>query len=194
MMKEIFQLTLSQQDLLLKLARQSIAHGLKTGRPLLPTATEDKQLQVPGACFVTLTMRDGERSELRGCIGSLEARRPLWMDVCENAFAAAFRDPRFPPLSEAEFSRVHLEISVLSPLQEMQFSSEADLLRQIVPFRDGLVLEEQGQRGTFLPLVWDQLTDKNLFLAQLKRKAGLPTHYWSDTLRCYRYHTFVFEE
>jgi len=188
-MKE-FQFSPPQQTLLLSLARQSIAHGLRSGIPLIPPSCADVVLQAPGACFVTLTI-DGE---LRGCIGSLEPRRSLIEDVCSNAYAAAFDDPRFLPLGSEELNRVHIEISVLGPLQKMQFDSEADLLQQIIPFKDGLVLEERGHRGTFLPLVWEQLPEKKMFLDQLKRKAGLPAHYWSDSLQCSRYRTFVMEE
>jgi len=189
MMKE-FQLSPPQQTLLLTLARQSIAHGLRSGVPLTPPSCTDVVLQAPGACFVTLTIE----GELRGCIGSLDPRRSLLEDVCANAYAAAFDDSRFPPLEQAELNQVHIEISVLGPLQEIQFDTEADLLQQMVPFKDGLVLEERGHRGTFLPLVWEQLPDKKMFLAQLKRKAGLPADYWSGSLRCHRYHTFVMEE
>ena len=185
-----FSLSKTQQQQLLSLARASIAHGLKHGKPLRSTTPEDNKLQQDGACFVTLTI-DGE---LRGCIGSLEAHRPLWQDVAENAFASAFRDPRFPPLSAVELEPIHIEISVLTPLEEISFRSEQNLLAQIVPGVDGLVLEDKGYRGTFWPLVWQQLPDKQQFFAQLKRKAGMPAHYWSDTVRCYRYHTLVFEE
>jgi len=186
----VSELSLDQQRYLLRLARQSIAHGLQHGRPLPVPAITDAALARPGACFVTLM----EAGDLRGCIGSLQAHRPLVKDVCDNAFAAAFRDPRFPPLSDAELEQIHIEVSVLGPLQEMQFQDEADLLRQVVPGEDGLVLEEGAHRGTFLPLVWQQLPDKKQFFTQLKRKAGLPPSYWSDNLRCYRYRTLVMEE
>ena len=183
-------LSLSQQRTLLALARDAIRYGLQHGRPLPAPASSDLLFTQTGACFVTLTL-DGD---LRGCIGSLEPHRPLIKDVCDNAFAAAFRDPRFPPLSEAELARLHIEVSVLGPLEEIHFRDEADLLRQIVPGVDGLVLEDSGHRGTFLPLVWEQLPDKQQFWQQLKRKAGLPPHYWSDHLKCHRYHTLVFKE
>ena len=187
----MFELRDAQQQQLLSLARQSIAHGLRHGQALpTPIDRYEPTLTRKGACFVTLTM-DGQ---LRGCLGSLEAHRPLVEDIAANAFASAFRDPRFPPLTAAEFDRIHIEISVLTPTQEIHFHSEADLLNQIEPFTDGLLLEEGYHRGTFLPLVWKQLPDKKMFLSQLKQKAGLPANYWSDTLRCYRYHTLVFEE
>jgi AmmeMemoRadiSam system protein A len=187
----MFDLNNKQKTELLALARQSVQQGLRLHKPLhINSQDYPAPLTERGACFVTLTIDH----QLRGCIGSLEARRPLVEDVCENAFAAAFRDPRFPPLSPSELDLVHIEISVLTPLQEMFFSSEEDLLAQLEPYKDGLLLEENSHRATFLPLVWEQLADKTVFLSHLKRKAGLPATYWSNTLRCYRYHSVVFEE
>lgn len=183
-------LTPQERRLLLELAREAIRYGTRHGRPpavnleALPAA-----LQVPRATFVTLE----ENGQLRGCIGSLEARRPLAEDVVHNAFAAAFGDPRFPPVREEEVDRLDIHISILSPLEEMSFTSEEDLLRQIRPGVDGLVLEDGPYRGTFLPAVWEQLPDKRDFLRHLKLKAGLPPDYWSDTLKVYRYTTEVIE-
>ena len=174
---------------LLTLARDSIDHGLAHGTPLHPdAATLPTGLCEKRASFVTLHL-DGR---LRGCIGSLEARRALAEDVAENAFAAAFRDPRFPPLGRVEAPRLELEISVLSPAQPMRFTSEADLLGQLRPGVDGLILSDQGRRGTFLPSVWSQLPEPGDFLAHLKRKAGLPGGHWSATLEVARYTTESF--
>nr|WP_297528385.1 AmmeMemoRadiSam system protein A [Thiohalobacter sp.] len=176
---------------LLRLARASILHGLETGRPLaVDPADFDPELAAPGAAFVTLH----RQGELRGCIGSLEAHRPLVVDVAENAFAAAFRDPRFPPLAVDEFDDLEIEISVLSPPEPMAFTDEADLLRQIRPGVDGLILEDMGRRGTFLPSVWAQLPRREDFLAHLKLKAGLPPGHWSPTVRVWRYTTESFAE
>ena len=192
----MFNLNTKDKNELLVLARRSIEHGLRVGKPLHININHyQAPLNEHGACFVTLTTNtiDTHR-QLRGCIGSLEARRPLVEDVCENAFASAFHDTRFSPLTPEELDDIHIEISVLTPLQEISFTSQEDLLDQIKPFRDGLLLEDGYHRGTFLPLVWEQLPDKYAFLSHLKQKAGLPTGYWSNTLRCYRYHTVVFEE
>jgi len=174
----------SAKQILLEVARQSIQYGLQHANPL-PVEPGDypEELQVQGASFVTLSLDQ----QLRGCIGSLEARRPLIVDVADNAFAAAFRDPRFPPLSEAEFPDLDYHISILTPPEPMQFSDEADLLAQIQPNIDGLVLEDRGHRGTFLPSVWESLPQPAEFLRHLKLKAGLPTDYWSDTLKVSRY-------
>lgn len=179
----------SAQHILLKVAREALLAVAAGSRYHSPSVNEIT-LHEPGASFVTLT----QQGKLRGCIGSLEAHRPLLQDVIENTQAAATRDPRFPPVCPEEVPGLHIEISVLTPPDEMHFSSQQDLLKQIRPFVDGLVLEEGYRRATFLPLVWEQLPEPEDFLRHLKMKAGLPRDYWSDTLRCYRYQTQVFEE
>jgi uncharacterized protein len=179
----------SAQRVLLTVAREALLAAAE-GRRYSPQPVSEDELQALGACFVTLTCH----GQLRGCIGSLEAHRPLLQDVAENAKSAATRDPRFPPVRPEEVADLHIEISVLTPPQEIQFSSQEDLLSQIKPFVDGLVLEEGHRRGTFLPLVWQQLPEPEDFLRHLKQKAGLPQNYWSNTLRMYRYHAQVFEE
>ena len=174
----------SQKQTLLQLAKSSIKHGLETGQPLSVNLSEyDSELTEQGACFVTLKIND----DLRGCIGSLEAYRALVEDVADNAFAAAFRDPRFPRLSDAEYDQLQYHISVLDKPQPMQFTSEQELLEQIRPGVDGLVLHDKHNRGTFLPSVWESLPDKESFLQHLKLKAGLSPNYWSDTVKVERY-------
>ncbi|HEB86563.1 MAG TPA: AmmeMemoRadiSam system protein A [Gammaproteobacteria bacterium] len=172
------------QNILLDIARASISNGLKQGRSL-PIRLGDypSALQAPRASFVTLQIN----AQLRGCIGSLEAFRPLVEDVAENAFAAAFRDPRFPPVTEKEFDQLDYHISILSPSEPLEFKSENDLLNKLRPGVDGLVLEEGGRRGTFLPSVWESLPHPRQFLAQLKVKAGLPADYWSNSIKVKRY-------
>ncbi len=126
-------------------------------------------LRQAGATFVTLS----KEGELRGCIGSLEAARPLGADVAENALAAAFRDPRFPPVTREEWPGVRVEVSLLSAPKPIRFADEADLLSQIRVGEDGLILECDGRRGTFLPQVWQSIPRKVTFLRELVRKAGL---------------------
>ena len=140
-----------------------------------------------GACFVTLN-KDGN---LRGCIGSIQAHRPLITDAAENAGRAAFRDPRFKPLAAEELSQhdITMHISVLSPQVPMNFSSEADLVSQLRPGLDGVVLQDQDKRGVFLPVVWEQLPEPQEFFTHLKRKAGLPDDHWSATVQAWRYVT-----
>lgn len=177
------------QELLLQIARNAIFQALEKKKPDFPTFGKvPKELMEKRATFVTLTL--GGR--LRGCIGILEACRPLAEDVAGNARAAAFDDPRFPPLTKKEFDKLEIHISILSPPEEMVFSSEADVLNQIRPGIDGLILQDGFHRGTFLPSVWDELPAKEHFWAHLKLKAGLPSDYWSDTLRVFRYATEYF--
>lgn len=178
----------AERELLLQAARRAIAEGV-AGRRYRPTPTEfPPTLCQPRATFVTLEMA----GELRGCIGSLESRRPLIEDVIENAYAAAFHDPRFPPLTAAELDRLVVRLSVLSELTPLRFSSEDELLAQLRPGIDGLVLTDGHRRGTFLPVVWQSLPDRREFWVQLKHKAGLPESHWSPTLRVGRYTTESF--
>lgn len=177
-------LTELQQNLLLTLARESIVQGLKTGKPLeIDLGAYSPELIVPRATFVTLE----RHGELRGCIGMLEAVRPLVADVVENAFAAAFSDRRFLPLADYELADLDIHISILSPAEAMTFRSESDLLSQLRPNIDGLIIKEGSQRATFLPSVWESLDTPEQFLRHLKLKAGFSADYWSDTLQAYRY-------
>ena len=176
---------------LLEVARESLLCGVHSGHPLeVSPAEHATELQQAGACFVTLH----EDGALRGCIGSLEAHRPLVVDVAENAFAAGFRDPRFQALREAELERVSISISVLSKPVAMDFSSEQDLLKQLRVGIDGLVLEAGYHKGTFLPAVWAQLPQPEQFLRHLKRKAGLAEDYWADNIHISRYQSESFDE
>ena len=147
-------------------------------------------LEAPGATFVTLF----KHGLLRGCIGTLEARRPLGVDVRANAVAAAFDDPRFPRLANEEFIDTSVEVSLLSAPEPMMADGEQDLLAQLRPGVDGLVLEFAGRRATFLPQVWDSLREPTAFLAELKRKAGLPIDFWSAAAHISRYRVTKWRE
>ena len=140
-------------------------------------------LDEPAATFVTLR----RHGELRGCIGSLEADRPLREDVATNARAAALRDPRFPPLTRAELDGLSIEVSLLSPPQPLSIVDEDDVVRQLDAVRDGVLLEIGPHRATFLPQVWEQLPDARDFLRHLKAKAGLAPGFWSLDIRVSRY-------
>jgi AmmeMemoRadiSam system protein A len=184
-------LTSSDQNILIELAKKSIQHGLDEGVHLeypIDAQEYSEQLQVNRGSFVTLKLND----DLRGCIGSIEAYQPLVLDVCHNAKSAAFNDPRFGPLQENEFNQLDIHISVLSEAEPMTFTSEQDLLAQLQPGIDGLILEDQHHRGTFLPSVWESLPDPQQFFNHLKQKANLPTSHWSDTLQILRYTTESF--
>lgn len=174
---------------LLQVAGDSIRHGLVHQQPLpLRAADYPAELQPLRATFVTLH----RYGELRGCIGILEAVRPLVEDVAYHAYAAAFEDYRFTPLTAAELEGLEIHISVLSPPEPLHFRSEAELLQQLRPGIDGLVLRDRGCRGTFLPSVWQSLREPREFLRHLKVKAGLPSDWWSDTLAVERYTTESF--
>lgn len=167
--------------LLLALARESIARALG----LRPEPADDSAswLAEPGATFVTLH----QRGELRGCIGSVEARRPLRDDIRHNARAAALSDPRFPPVSREEYPDIDVEVSLLTPPQPLAARTEAEALAELRPGRDGVILEWADRSATFLPQVWEALPDAREFLHQLKRKAGLPPDFWAPDLRLLRY-------
>ena len=167
-------------DTLLPLARAAISSAL--GEPQV-AAADAAWLQQRGASFVTLT----QQGQLRGCIGSLEARRSLTEDVKSNAVAAALHDTRFAPLTLAELAYTSLEVSVLSPMQTMNFDTEAQALAQLHPGVDGVVLQFGRYRSTFLPQVWEQLPDVHQFMSHLKQKAGLPPDFWRAGVQLQRY-------
>lgn len=160
---------------LLQIARDAIRQTL-AGEPLIRLNLEQfpAELSDQGASFVTLTVE----GVLRGCVGSIQATDPLVIDVQERAVAAAFHDPRFPPLTENEFSRVKIEVSCLTPPQPLPYSSPQELAGRIRPGIDGLILNYHFRRATFLPAVWDQLPDPEVFLGRLCQKMGLPPDTW----------------
>ena len=182
-------LSSEEQAVCLQVARESIQYGLKHGSALQVIAKNySSVLQQDFASFVTLH----KNGALRGCIGALEAYQPLINDIAEHAYSAAFQDPRFPALQDNEYNQLEIEISVLGKPELMKFDSEEDLLQQIRPNFDGLIIEHGYNRGTFLPSVWEQLPDKKEFLNHLKMKAGLPKDWWENTVRISRYETFSF--
>ena len=167
-----------EKKFLLELARRSIKHYLDKGTTLdvKPSEVESEQLLEEMACFVTIH----QGKDLRGCIGSLEAHRSLLMDVIHNAVACAFSDPRFYPLSKDELKDVTISISVLSKPEPFPVDSPEDLLKKLIPKKHGLILEQGLDRATFLPVVWEQLSKKEEFLAHLSMKAGLPEDGWKS--------------
>ena len=165
--------------ILLPLARSAIAHRLgPTGQAPAVAVKRAAWLEEPGASFVTLTSGRLPGGPLRGCIGTLEAHRPLREDVEANAVAASLHDPRFAPLSARELDDTVVEVSALSAPAALPVADEAELLARLRPGVDGVVLSACGRRATFLPQVWEQLPDPADFLARLRRKAGLPADYW----------------
>ena len=176
------------RDQLLGLAESVLDAGLSQGRPPDPDpAAYPEPLREERATFVTL--RSG--GQLRGCIGSVEARRPLVADVSRNAYAAAFEDPRFPPLTREERTAVDIKLEILTPMEPISFETEEELLARLEPGRDGLLLEAGARRGTFLPTVWESLPDPESFWTHLKRKAGLTGDFFSPEMVVWRYRTEV---
>ncbi len=183
--------TAEEEQLLLNICHASIKEGLINKRSLkIRPIDYGKNLRRKGACFVTLKKKEA----LRGCIGSIRPLKPLIVDAANNAFSAAFRDSRFSRLTEEEYEECSLSLSVLSQPECMKFDSEEDLIRQLRPGVDGLILTEGDCCGVFLPLVWEKLPTAKLFFAHLKSKAGLSSHYWSNTLQVERYTASLISE
>jgi len=171
--------------ILLDTARQSIEYGVEHGRPWSVRADEyPEPLRAERATFVTL--RQANR-QLRGCIGTSLAARPLVEDVCRNAYSAAFMDPRFPALRADEVEGLQVQISVLTPLEDVPVESVTELLEAVRPGVDGLLVEDGPHRGTLLPSVWEALPEAPVFLRELWLKAGLTPGHWSEATRVYRY-------
>ncbi len=136
-----------------------------------------------GASFVTLKLN----GNLRGCIGSVIPTRPLYVDVMQNSINASSKDPRFNPLTKTEVEKIKISISVLSKNIEIQYSNLNDLFSKIVPFEDGLILENGKYSGLFLPSVWEELPDTSLFLSNLCLKSGFNPSSWHNNIRVYRF-------
>ena len=172
------------QRLLFEVAFEAIRRGLAGGASWKVDPNDyPPELRQPSALFVTLM----SRGELRGCVGTLTSREPLVVNVAYYAHAAAFGDSRFDRLAKSELAGLEVHLSLLSELEPMACQSEAELLAQLQPGRDGLLLEDGVYRATFLPSVWIELPNPAEFVRQLKRKAGMAPAYWSATLRCQRY-------
>jgi AmmeMemoRadiSam system protein A len=174
------------RELLLAIARASIRHGLTHGRalPVDAGALAPELTEARGA-FVTLS----SRGDLRGCIGHISASGPLAEDIAALAFMAAFRDPRFPPVTGEELADLRIELSLLTVPEPISFTSEPDLAAQLVPGLDGLILQAGSRQGVFLPAVWESLPEPMAFLRHLKTKAGLSPRHPAEGLEAFRFHT-----
>ncbi|MCX4187055.1 AmmeMemoRadiSam system protein A [Methylophaga sp. OBS4] len=173
-----------ERHLLKKIARDSISYGLKYDEAMpVELGVLPPSFTQLSACFVTL-YRSGA---LRGCVGSLQAHRPLAVDVAKNAYSAAFRDCRFKPVDKTVLPELDIHIAILTPANEIACTTEQDLLAQLRPGIDGLIIEDKDHRATFLPAVWESLPNPERFVQELKCKAGLASDYWSAQLHCYRY-------
>ena len=175
-------------ETMLTIAAKSILNVLANNGPTnLNLHAFPRELREKGACFVTL-QKDGL---LRGCVGTIHPAHPLVKDLAYNAYNAAFQDARFSKLTTEEISQhiVSIHISVLSPVEPLNFTDETDLIDQLRPGMDGLILAEGKHRGVFLPAVWQGLPNPKEFINHLKLKAGLPKDYWSRKIRAWRYVT-----
>ncbi len=179
--------------LLLKIARSSIRFYLENHREPFISRKEypDEFLWKKRGTFVTLT----EDGNLRGCIGSILPVNPLILDVSQNAINAAFRDPRFYPITREELPGINIEVSVLTVPQKLEYKNPDDLLSKIRPFKDGIIIKQGPFQATFLPQVWEELPDKEEFLSHLCLKAGLPGNcYLNGKIEVYRYEVEAFSE
>lgn len=185
------ELSAKDQQELLSLARESIRIHLLFQRDLhIDETAFSPSLQQQAASFVTLR----KKGKLRGCIGATKATEPLVMDVVHHAMASAFDDPRFPCVTMDEEPELHIEISVLSTPTPLSFANEQELLEQLTPGKDGLIIEVGAHCSTFLPSVWSNMKDETEFLTQLKLKADLAADFWSNNLKAWSYQTYCFNE
>jgi AmmeMemoRadiSam system protein A len=182
------------QDVLIGLAKAAILVALNQPEnfDLESALKKYPELLENGAAFVTINKRSND--QLRGCIGSLQAYRPLYKDIISNAQAAALHDPRFPPLTPEELNEIKIEVSILSEPKALQYSDVEDLRNKIVPMKDGIVLRYNGYQATYLPQVWEQLPDFDAFFSSLCMKAGLPGDCLAHHPEIEVYHVTKYEE
>ena len=164
-----------EKETLLTIARQAIEKTL-SGEELPPLSKEGLPpgLFEPGACFVTLT----KAGQLRGCVGSIQATQALVKDVRDRSIAAAFKDPRFPPVKPQELKEIEIEVSTLTEPRRLSYDDSDDLTRKLRVGLDGVILKDGFRRATFLPQVWEKLPDPELFLSRLCQKMGLAADAW----------------
>lgn len=180
----------NEQQIALKLARETILAFLENRAPKIPVQIPKGLLQKK-AVFVTLTQKE----KLRGQGENLENWQTIWEEIQENALSAAFNDSRFLPLSKKELLETKIEISILSMPKPLEYDSPQELLQKLVPNEHGIILENNGRRATFLPLVWKELPEKETFLSHLCMKAGLsPSDWQSKQTKIWFYTAFRFEE
>ena len=165
----------ADRETLLKIARQALSAAVR-GEKLMPLDDDliPPKLKVPGASFVTLT----KQGDLRGCIGSLEAKLPLAEDVRRHAVEAALEDFRFPPVQPEELDEISIEISCLTPPVQLEYGDADDLLKKIQPGVDGVIFQDGWHRATFLPQVWEKLPDPAEFFSHLCYKMGVSPNWW----------------
>lgn len=179
-------------EIVLRVAKSAILSEFDSSYSFDKKALQQKYpfLKEQGACFITLEYE----TKLRGCIGSIIARRTLLEDIIGNAISAAFQDPRFKPLSKEELADINLEVSILTQPEILEYDDYEDLLKKVTPFKDGLILNHGSYQGTFLPQVWDELRDADLFLEHLSHKAGANPSIYAYHPSIYRYRVEAIKE
>ncbi|WP_319533863.1 AmmeMemoRadiSam system protein A [uncultured Vibrio sp.] len=185
-----FELSQEAKTRLLQMVWQVLDEAIRGNGLQLPPEPDDKALLEPAASFVTLQ----HHGKLRGCIGSLKANEPLWLNVCKNAYSSGFQDSRFLPLTTADRAGLNVDISVLSDLKPLKNHGEANLLATLRPGIDGLLLEDEGHRAVFLPSVWEVLPTPEQFVRALKRKGGWSETYWNEGIVIHHFTTDVISE
>jgi len=170
-------LTKKQKDMLLELARNTIANDLALEEPKFKNEDfKDKIFQEKRGVFVTLEMY----GNLRGCIGNIEPVYPLYEAVRRNAHEAAFDDPRFDPVVEEELESLDIEISVLTDPRPLKYTTPEDLIKKLQPGKEGVILGKGFFKATYLPQVWDEIKEPEFFLSSLAMKAGLEPDVWKN--------------
>lgn len=189
LVKKDYDYDLANRQSMLQVARDAIMQTLignkdiKINLKLFPAQLLEKK-----GTFVTLN----SEGKLRGCIGSLSPQRPLILDIIHNAQSAAFHDPRFKALTLSEFQDIEIHISVLTDAHKMKVNSKEELLAQLRPGQDGLILKEKGKSATYLPSVWEKIPKAQDFVYELRRKAGLDPEGWDESTQVFRYETIEF--
>lgn len=181
------ELSTSTKNIALNLVRQVLQDAVNENCYVKPAAPDDMSLLSPYACFITLYIND----ELRGCIGTMQSERPLWENICKYSYSSAFEDHRFQRLTADELADLSFQISILSPLEPMANQGELQLLAELEPNSDGLVIKYQQHNALFLPSVWQALPEPKDFVGKLKVKAGLPEDYWHADIKLQRFRTLV---
>jgi AmmeMemoRadiSam system protein A len=179
----------AERQVMLRLARQALVHATANVSLEVEAKNVPPRLRQKRACFVTLT----NHGSLRGCIGNILPLKPLFQAILDNAGGAALRDPRFPPVEPHEVDDIQIEISVLTEPEPLVFASPEELLSQLQPQRDGVLLRIGAQHATFLPQVWEKVPDKIDFLNRLAQKAGHPPSRWREpdaSISVYRVESF----
>ncbi|OUS24974.1 hypothetical protein A9Q98_12945 [Thalassotalea sp. 42_200_T64] len=181
------ELTRVEQQLAIDMVWLVLRESIKEQQLVMPAVPDCAVLQQQAGCFITLYVDD----ELRGCIGTSVAEKPLWQNICNHSYNSAFKDYRFDSLQFSELKQLSFQISILSACSSIDNLGEQALVSELKPGVDGLVIEYQQHNALFLPSVWDALPKPEVFVAKLKVKAGLAEDYWHQDMKLYRFQTLL---